>query len=61
MRRFESSTDRTTITEEGKDWHRTWEDASIRASIMVQKKIDSHSKAIAKLMKMTFTNPEAAP
>lgn len=39
---------------EGKDWHRTYESATVRANEMRQKKIASLKKQIEKLEKMRF-------
>jgi hypothetical protein len=42
---------------EGRDWHRTYDGALARAERMRSDKIASHKKYIAKLEKMTFTEP----
>ena len=43
----------------GKDWHRTPEDALLRAEEMRQARIKSHQKSIAKLEALVFTIPLA--
>lgn len=43
---------------EGKDWHKTWESAKLRAEEMRTKKIASLKKQINLLEKLTFTKEE---
>ncbi len=42
---------------EGKEWHRTWNDAHTRAEVMRLEKIASLRAQIKRLEAMTFTEP----
>lgn len=43
---------------EGRDWHRTHEEALVRAEAMRKAKIDSLKKAIVKMEKLNFKEPK---
>lgn len=45
---------------EGREWHRTWEDAVVRALEMRDAKVKSLRKKLAKLERMEFVQPSSS-